>query len=97
MFEKEAEEWAIDYVCKDCSRYKECKSKEHCTCKDCSKEKWQNGAEFGYNKAKEEIEKLRELVSDCLFYCDHIDPYYNECLTEDNIFERAKKLGIDEE
>ena len=32
MFEKEAEEWAIDYVCKDCSRYKECKSKEHCTC-----------------------------------------------------------------
>ena len=55
------------------------------------------GAEFGYNKSKEEIEKLRELVSDCLFYCDHIDPYYNECLTEDNIFERAKKLGIDEE
>ena len=53
MFEKEAEEWAIDYVCKDCSRYKECKSKEHCTCKECSKEKWQNGAEFGYNKAKE--------------------------------------------
>lgn len=53
MFEKEAEEWAIGYVCKDCSRYKECKSKEHCTCKECSKEKWQNGAEFGYNKANE--------------------------------------------
>lgn len=51
MFEKEAEKWTIDYVCKDCSRYKECKSKEHCTCKNCSKEKWQNGAEFGYNKA----------------------------------------------
>ena len=43
---------------------------------------------------KEEIEKLKELVSDCLFYCDHIDPYYNECLTEDNIFERAEKLGV---
>lgn len=55
MFEKEAEEWAIDYVYKDCSKYKECKSKEHCTCKDCSKEKWQNGAEFGYNKCKEEL------------------------------------------
>ena len=55
MFEKEAEEWAIGYVCKDCSRYKECKSKEHCTCKECSKEKWQNGAEFGYNKCKEEL------------------------------------------
>ena len=55
MFEKEAEKWTIDYVCKDCSRYKECKSKEHCTCKDCSKEKWQNGAEFGYNKSKEEL------------------------------------------
>ena len=53
MFEKEAEKWTIDYVCKDCSRYKECKSKEHCTCKDCSKEKWQNGAEFGYDKANE--------------------------------------------
>ena len=53
MFEKEAEKWAIDYVCKDCSRYKECKSKEHCTCNDCSKEKWQNGAEFGYSKANE--------------------------------------------
>ena len=53
MFEKEAEKWTIDYVCKDCSRYKECKSKEHCTCKECSKEKWQNGAEFGYNKANE--------------------------------------------
>ena len=53
MFEKEAEKWTIDYVCKDCSRYKECKSKEHCTCKNCSKEKWQNGAELGYNKANE--------------------------------------------
>ena len=53
MFEKEAEKWTIDYVCKDCSRYKKCKSKEHCTCKDCSKEKWQNGAEFGYKKANE--------------------------------------------
>ena len=53
MFEKEAEKWTIDYVCKDCSRYKECKSKEHCTCKNCSKEKWQNGVEFGYNKANE--------------------------------------------
>ena len=53
MFEREAEKWTIDYVCKDCSRYKECKSKEHCTCKNCSKEKWQNGAEFGYNKANE--------------------------------------------
>lgn len=53
MFEKEAEEWTIDYVCKDCSRYEKCKSKEHCTCKECSKEKWQNGAEFGYNKANE--------------------------------------------
>ena len=55
MFEKEAEKWTIDYVCKDCSRYKECKSKEHCTCKECSKEKWQNGAVFGYNKCKEEL------------------------------------------
>ena len=53
MFEKEVEKWTIDYVCKDCSRYKECRSKEQCTCKECSKEKWQKGAEFGYNKANE--------------------------------------------
>lgn len=58
MFEKEAEKWTIDYVCKDCSRYKECRSKEQCTCKECSKEKWQKGAEFGYNKAKEIIKEL---------------------------------------
>ena len=67
MFEKEAEKWTIDYVCKDCSRYKECKSKEHCTCKDCSKEKWQKGAEFGYNKAKEleaQIEKMKCLLNE---------------------------------
>lgn len=51
--EKEAEEWVIDNVCKDCSRYEKCKSKEHCTCKECSKEKWQDGAEFGYNEANE--------------------------------------------
>ena len=41
MFEKEAEEWAIDYVCKECS-----------------KEKWQNGAEFGYSKCKEELNQI---------------------------------------
>lgn len=57
MFEKEAEKWTIDYVCKDCSRYKECRSKEQCTCKECSKEKWQKGVEFGYNKANEELEE----------------------------------------
>ena len=53
MFEKEAEECIMDCVCKDCSLYEKCKSKEHCTCKECSKDKWQNGAEFGYNKANE--------------------------------------------
>ena len=58
MFEKEAEEWAIDYVCNDCSRYKECKSKAHCTRKECSNEKWQNGAEFGYSKCKEERNQI---------------------------------------
>ena len=58
MFEKEAEEWTISHVCKDCSRYEECKSKKRCTCKECSKEKWQNGAEFGYNKCRLELKKI---------------------------------------
>ena len=56
--EKEAEEWTISHVCKDCSRYEECKSKERCTCKECSKEKWQNGAWFGYNKFMEELNQI---------------------------------------
>ena len=63
MFEKESEEWAIDYVCKDCSCYEKCKSKVHCTCKECSKDKWQNGAEFGYNKANERLIKAKNLLT----------------------------------
>ena len=67
MFEKKAEEWTISHVCKDCSRYEECKSKERCTCKECSKEKWQKGAEFGYNKAnewhKQDIDDIYDLIS----------------------------------
>ncbi len=62
MFEKEAEKWTIDYVCKDCSRYKECRSKEQCTCKECSKEKWQKGAEFGYNKANEQLTLPKDIL-----------------------------------
>lgn len=51
--EKKAEEWVKENTCKDCSRYVKCKSNEYCTCKECSKEKWKNGAEFGYNKTNE--------------------------------------------
>ena len=84
MFEKEAENYADKQIgCGD--GYYEWTD---------VKQSFKDGAEFGYNKAKEEVEKLKELISDCLFYCDHIDPYYNECLSEDNIFERAEKLGI---
>lgn len=68
MFEKETEEWVIDSVCKDCTRYDKCKSKEHCTCKECSKEKWQDGAMFGYNKAnewhKQEDNDIYDLISE---------------------------------
>ena len=65
MFEKEDEEWIMDCVCKDCSLYEKCKSKEHCTCKECSKDKWQNGAEFGYNKAFVEADKnLKAIFTD---------------------------------
>ena len=81
MFEKEAEEYVKHWIVDEDDNA-------------LMQEAYKDGAEFGYNKAKEEIEKLKELVLDCLFYCDHIDPYYNECLTEDNIFERAEKLGV---
>ena len=64
MFEKESEEWVIDYICKDCSRYEKCKSKEHCTCKECSKDKWQEGAVFGFQKGiKAKVNTTT--ISDC--------------------------------
>lgn len=71
MFEKEAEKWTIDYVCKDCSRYKECRSKEQCTCKECSKEKWQKGAEFGYIKGNEQLTKAKEIVKKFLGFVNN--------------------------
>ena len=40
------------------------------------------------------ITELQELLTDCLFYCYHVDPYYIDCLKEDEIFERAEKLGV---
>ena len=40
------------------------------------------------------IAELQELLTDCLFYCYHVDPYYIDCLKEDEIFERAEKLGV---
>ena len=40
------------------------------------------------------ITELQELLTDCLFYCFHVDPYYHECLEEDEIFTRAEKLGV---
>lgn len=62
MFDEEAEKWVMDNVCKDCSRYEKCKSKEHCTCKECSKEKWQAGAEYGWHKkCKEILDEIKHL------------------------------------
>lgn len=89
MFKKEAKKWVKENTETD---YKA--SYGEFSIEPSAKKSFSAGAEFGYNKAKEEVEKLKELISDCLFYCDHIDPYYNECLLEDNIFERAEKLGI---
>lgn len=92
MFEKEAEEYAID-------NYENCLYDNFPYTNDsrARQQSFKDGAEFGYNKVKEEIEKLRELVSDCLFYCKRCDSYYNDFLKEDKIFERVKKLGIDNE
>ena len=89
MFEKEAKKWV-----KENTEIEYKASYGEFSIEPSAEKSFKAGAEFEYNKAKEEIEKLKELVSDCLFYCDHIDPYYNECLSEDNIFERAEKLGI---
>ena len=55
MFEKEAEEYANE-KCKDCymCSYSECKNPyEVCEKRQCRKQAYKDGAEFGYNKANE--------------------------------------------
>ena len=94
MFEKDAEEWVIDSVCKDCSRYEKCKSKEHCTCKKCSKEKWQKGAEFGYNKAIEELKQAKKLLEKWLFFNGFNSALKKE--TEDFLGTKTEEIGIPE-
>lgn len=93
MFEEEAEEWVVSHVCKDCSRYEKCKSKEHCTCKECTREKWQNGAEFGYNKGKAELRDKNKYLE---LYADLADEKVDEVKGELNRIKeelaKAKKL-----
>jgi hypothetical protein len=81
VFEKEAEEWATDNVCKDCSRYEKCMGKEQCTCKDCSKEKWQNGAEFGLQKGilnYMRTKRIKQMTADELAE-EYIDEHSPSC------------------
>lgn len=68
MFEKESEEYANKYVTEGVDELKIKVIKGH----------WQDGAEFGYNKAKEEMQKrieeleaalkkIAEVVPDCRY------------------------------
>ena len=49
MFEKEAEEYTKENLCKKCHNH--CRE-GMCTCTECKKKTFKDGAEFGYNKAK---------------------------------------------
>ena len=50
MFEKEAEEYRKENLCKKCHNH--CRA-GMCTCSECKIKTFKEGAEFGYNKANE--------------------------------------------
>ena len=58
MFEKEAEEYTVEHHCKNCWM-KDADVDSKCTGLDfCGRNKdWQRGAEFGYNKAMDEMQE----------------------------------------
>lgn len=67
MFEKEAEEYAEKKICQEfvyggCMEFYKCR--EYCERYHNTQKYWKDGAEFGYNKANEEIEKLKEKLKD---------------------------------
>ncbi len=66
MFEKEAKEYTKENLCKECHHH--C-TEGMCTCTECKKKTFKDGAEFGYNKANEwhfvkdgDLPKVNELV-----------------------------------
>ena len=77
MFEKEAKEYQIEVIAK--------KDYPHSIATD-----WQRGAEFGYNKALEDIMakvKFHGLISTELGYSDVFD-YENNRISEDVLWSR---------
>lgn len=61
MFEKDAEEYAEKKICQeyndDCMGFDKCK--EYCERYHNTQKYWKDGAEFGYNKAKEDADKMK--------------------------------------
>ena len=65
MFEKEAEEYRKENLCKKCHNH--CKE-GMCTCAECKTKTYKDGAEFGYNKGFKDCAKSRlnvTTISDC--------------------------------
>ena len=65
MFEKEAEEYTKENLCKECHHH--C-IEGMCTCTECKKKTFKDGAELGYNKAnewhKQEVDDIYDLISE---------------------------------
>ena len=92
MFEKEAEEYLIQNLCKTCLTICE----NNCPHAESEKRAFKDGAEFGYNKAnewhyvkdgdlpKEELEekqllvRVRNYTEDCIFAYYMLDKYYSK-------------------
>ena len=59
MFEKEAEEYRKENLCKKCHNH--CRA-GMCTCSECKIKTFKDGAEFGYNKANEQLTLPKDIL-----------------------------------
>lgn len=59
MFEKEAKEYRKENLCKKCHNH--CRA-GMCTCSECKIKTFKDGAEFGYNKANEQLTLPKDIL-----------------------------------
>jgi hypothetical protein len=89
MFEKETEEYAEKKICQeyndDCMGFDKCK--EYCERYHNTQKYWKDGAEFGYNKANEE---MKDIIKKLLHKLIMTSAPYKTDLTEEEIAEIRK-------
>ena len=85
MFEQEAEEYAIE----NWEHYEECQNDSKAL-----KQAYLAGAEFGYNKAKDENAELKEQIEHmkCCENCRYYSHTYEHCYSYDS-YQNCKALS----